>query len=69
MKNYQQGFCKELGYYGYWFVRYEKESDDRYHKKEMACSCMRNGCGEKCELFDEEVEVIDERDEWMLKDE
>lgn len=69
MKNYQEGFCKLLGYNGFWFVRYELGIDNRYHKKEMCCSCMRDNCGSTCKILDEAVDVIPVEDEWRLKEE
>lgn len=68
MINWTSGFCTALGYQGFWFVNYELEPDKRYHKKKMACTCMKGNCAETCDIFKEAVEIIPVEDEWKLKE-
>lgn len=65
---YEQGFCKLLHYNGLWRVEYEGVPG-HLKKMRMACSCMKDGCDQDCDVFGKIPEIKEQDAEWHMKDE
>ena len=61
------GFCKALHYHGLWYVAYEGETGN-FHKKEMACTCKKDGCDKDCDVFKDAEDLYPYEKEWRLKE-
>ena len=70
MKVYEneEGFCKLLHYNGLWRVEYDGVPGP-FRKSKMACSCIKDGCDQDCEILKKIPEIKNPSMEWHMKDE
>lgn len=64
---YEPGFCRLLHYNGLWRVEYEGVAR-QFRKVRMACSCMKDGCEQECDVFREIPEIKEQDMGWHMKD-
>ncbi len=62
---YKPGFCKLLHYNGLWRVECQGVPG-HFKKVKMACTCMKDGCGQDCEVFETVADVKDPSMEWHM---
>lgn len=65
---YEEGFCNLLHYNGLWRVEYDGVPG-HFKKSKMACSCIKDGCDQDCEVLKNIPKIKNPEMEWHMKDE